>query len=107
MGIIPISECLRQLESGKIALIEFYQYDEERQTGGKIDCFCCQLLQRDGDAPRAMMEKPTNVGKSNILPKKKSFIRKVRIVVDGQPTAAIRTIHPILIRSFNGIKTVV
>lgn len=105
MDIISIAECLQQLESGKIVLIEFYQYDKERQTGGKIDRFHCQLLQRDGDAPR-MMEKPTNVEKSDILPSKKPFIRKVRIVVDGQPTAAIRTIHPILIRRFNGVKTV-
>lgn len=106
MDIISITECLKRLETGEIVLIEFYKYDEERQTGGEIDSFHCQLLQRDADAPRQTTEKFKNVKNADILPQKHRFIRKVRIIVDGQRTAAIRTIHPILIRRFNGIKTV-
>ena len=103
--ILTISDCVRRLEAGEVATLEVYTYDAQRKRGGKIEQMTCQILrgeQEDGVSAGIATQNPKPETQN---PKRKFYIRKVRIIADGHPTAVIRTIHPPLIRSFNGVKT--
>lgn len=110
-SIITISECLKRLENGETALIEVWLYDRNRKKGGSIATFSCKLLQRTASDKSPI---PYNNNGSEQLEKQRKrspnhsifYTRNVRIMVDGYPSAVIEKIHPPLIKSFNGIKTV-
>lgn len=116
--IITISDCLKRLEAGEIATIEVYKYDRKRKKGGQIDTLTCLLAKDEKDEKDEKSEGPNNGVDLQALDAeasvvahrrpnhRKFYTRNVRIVINGHPTAVIQKIHPPLIRTFNGIKTV-
>jgi hypothetical protein len=116
---IRISDCLKRLEGGETIDLEVWQYDSKRKKGGDIDRFSCQLLtgiehQTVSGRPLTESEKveagSDDIDDNTLHHRKpnhsKWYTRNVRIVVNGHPSSIIRKIHPLLIKSLNGIKTV-
>jgi hypothetical protein len=44
--IITISDCLKRLETGEVATLEFWTYDQKRNKGGVVEIMTCILLQK-------------------------------------------------------------
>lgn len=125
-NIITISDCLKRLEAGEMVFLEVYQYDRKRKKGGKIESFDCVLLKNEGNQisedgvmiiGRVGVENtvdegnPDKIGEGVLRDKRnpnhrKFYTRNVRILINGHPSGVVYKIHPPLIRSFNGIKTV-
>jgi hypothetical protein len=112
MNIISISDCLKRLEAGEVATLEIWLYDRNRKKGGGIDTLTCKLLQKAEETVTECRVSSVEQQLSSAKTDKRSpnhgffYTRNVRIMVDGHPSAVIRKIHPPLIKSFNGIKTV-
>lgn len=119
MSEITIKDCLKRLESGETVDLEVWQYDRKRKKGGDVDSFSCQLLtgiEQQTVVGRHLTEAekiaagPDDVDDDAHISRKPNhtdwYTRNVRIVVNGHPTSVIRKIHPPLIKSLNGIKTV-
>lgn len=115
-NIITIAECLKRLEAGEKVFLEVYQFDRKRKKGGKIDSFDCVLLKNEGipvgeDGVMIIgsvgVENTEGPLRDKRNPNHRIFYtRNVRILINGHPSGVVRKIHPPLIRSFNGFKTV-
>ena len=116
--IITRKDCMQRLEAGETVTMEVYTYDEKRGKGGKIETYECRLetgakaaigddtphyeAEDADDADDAPTEKRTKSPNHS-----KWYTRNIRLYVNGHPSSQIRKIHPLLIRTFNGVKVVV
>lgn len=116
--VITISDCMKRLEAGEDATLEVWTYDRKRKKGGDIETLTCRLA--------TGVEKPTTIAGRELTEAERRpddtdsdtlhiarkpnhsehYTRNVRIVANGHPTSVLFKIHPPLIKSFNGVKTV-
>ncbi len=112
---------MKRLEANEIATLEIWTYDRKRKKGGTVEEMVCQLATGreipDNIQGRALTEVekiqfgPDDVDDDNLNVTRKPnhsewYTRNVRIMANGHPTSVLFKIHPPLIKSFNGVKTV-
>lgn len=108
--MVSISDCLKRLKAGEVVTLEVWKYDKNRKTGGDIDTFQCQLLIPPAPVGGEATQTTTQTTKPDATTPPLGaggYTRQVRIFANGHPTSIIRTIHPPLIKSLNGIETVI
>jgi len=96
---------LKVMQNGKPFSITVVTYDKRRKSGGKKMQYPEAILntlpkpKQSGDRPATRMEALTQ--KTKAPNHSKNFTRNIRVLMDGHPTAIIRTIHPALVTIFN------
>lgn len=120
-GMITLAKCLEIMHSGEIFSLKVVGYDRRRKdkTGEVYEYPEAKLVWGDGgsDKLRPQGERPmTDVEKmlsaqpvADVVKRNPNhaywYTRNIRLLVNGQPTAIIKKIHPALIIQFNGETT--
>lgn len=119
--MISIAQCLEKMHAGAVFSLRVVSYDRRRKDRtGQVQVYHeAVLVWGDGGKDRTLPQgereqtllERSLIGAAEQPDWKRDpnhathYTRNIRVLVDGQPTEAIKKIHPALIIEFNGLTT--